>query len=77
MSDLLYIIATLLTLLQVSCANVKKTEAVAVVPIETPREMGRLLHFGGIATVYFSRLMMAILFLITRTHGCRIGWRTS
>lgn len=39
MSDLLYIIATLLTLLQVSCANVKKTEAVAVVPIETPRVM--------------------------------------
>lgn len=39
MSDLIYIIATLLTLLQVSCANIKKTEAVNTVPIETPRVM--------------------------------------
>ena len=37
MSDLICIIATLLTLLQVSCANVKKTEATANLPIETPK----------------------------------------
>ena len=37
MSNLLYIIVTLFTLLQVSCANVKKTEVVAAGPIETPR----------------------------------------
>jgi len=39
MNCFLSIVIMLFTLLQVSCANVKKTEAVAIVPIETPRVM--------------------------------------